>query len=266
MCCKRAFDERTDQIKQYKQLFTDVLDSYRHKDSFGTFLPRLREKLWIILEKPNSSIYARIYFIISLLFIPIVLLESVLRTTIPSDHFNNNNNATNTTNSVQNNLILYYFNLFEIIALIWYSWNFFIRIFACPNRIKFLKLNLLDLVYIVVFLVYYLNYYILVDKSLLIESLKNIVKLTKFGFIFKYANYLKYHESFRLLVYTIKNSSRDLWALTLYLAFVVIIFSSIVYQFEKYDNVHFSSIPNTFWWTFITVTTVGYGIKVYDYF
>ena len=49
--------------------------------------------------------------------------------------------------------------------------------------------------------------------------------------------------------------------LIFFLAIAVILFSSAIYYAENGHNPMFRSIPDAFWYSLVTMTTVGYGDK-----
>ena len=72
----------------------------------------------------------------------------------------------------------------------------------------------------------------------------------------------------QVLFHTLKASSYELSLLLLMLLIPVVIFSSIVYAVESSldETGKFDSIPRTFWWCIITMTTVRFFFIIFHIF
>jgi len=84
------------------------------------------------------------------------------------------------------------------------------------------------------------------------NTAKQILSIMRIMLLFKVS---RYSESLHSFAKTITSSFRELMTLLVYLSIGVIFFSSVVFYCEKDDNPEFSSIPATFWWGLITMTT-----------
>ena len=74
--------------------------------------------------------------------------------------------------------------------------------------------------------------------------------------IFKFS---RHSAGLRILGNTLKSCASELGFLVFSLAMAIIIFSTIMFYAEKnVDNTHFTSIPVSFWYTIVTMTTLGY--------
>ena len=150
------------------------------------------------------------------------------------------------------------FDLLEKVALALFTLDFTLRLFSCPSIPKYF-LSVINIVDFVVLLGTYVHIIVIsVEKEQ--RYLDNWLDITLYFQIlrtFRLFRVVKNIRAAKVLVYSVKQSLRDLLVLILFLLIAVFSFASIIYLAE--DRNDFKSIPMGWWWALITLTTVGYG-------
>lgn len=77
--------------------------------------------------------------------------------------------------------------------------------------------------------------------------------------VFRIFKFSRHSQGLRILGYTLKSCASELGFLVFSLAMAIIIFATVMFYAEKNENgTNFSSIPAAFWYTIVTMTTLGY--------
>ncbi len=153
-----------------------------------------------------------------------------------------------------------YYKIFiniEITCMVIFTLQFILNFIICPVKKKFF-LNIFNVIDILTLIPFYINIIISIVKNT--NSVENyLFQIIRTVLLFKITTL---SSSLMSIGITIRNSCKELLLLLMYLLLAILIFSSLVYYAElKYSelNTEFESIPYTFWWAIITMTTVGYG-------
>ncbi|KAL2093463.1 hypothetical protein ACEWY4_010775 [Coilia grayii] len=212
-----------------------------------------RSKVWALFDDPHSSVPAMIIAIVSLLFIlvsiagfSLVRIEQLQRT-IDYDNY------TGLEMDEDHNQAVDLF-LVELTCVIWFTFEFLVRIICCPDKRRFVR-NILNIIDFLAFLPFYVGLCLQAMYGLtLLAFLARGFRLLR---VFKMAWHL---AGARALVHTLRASAGQLFLLGVPLSVAILILSPLVYYAESnaYES-SFDSIPTAFWWAVVTMTTVGYG-------
>lgn len=212
-----------------------------------TYLPF--KILWAFLEDPSSSKAANIFAITSVGIIVLSLIMFVVETLPEFAPTTISVNGTDIT--YPNKHEKWMFNV-NTAVICWFTVEFILRLICCPNKLKFFiePGNIIDFLSI---LPYYISLALASNQKGSFAMLR-VIRVLR---VFKLA---RHSRGLQILGNTLKASFNELMMLGFFLFVMILIFGSCVYYAEySAKGTKFVSIPNSFWWAIVTMTTVGYG-------
>ncbi|KAM3597566.1 uncharacterized protein V6R79_006183 [Siganus canaliculatus] len=262
----------------FYELGDEIIDRYKEDEGFAKEEERplptndLQRRLWMLFEYPESSGGARIVAIISVMVIVISILIFCLET-LPE--FRNEKEQReqvtlvphptieNETISIQPGFAPFQdpFFIVETICVFWFSFELIVRFTCAPSKMHFFKdvMNTIDFFAIIPYFVT-LGTELSKDKGAQPSVSLALIRVIRLVRVFRIFKLSRHSKGLQILGQTLKASLRELALLIFFLFIGVILFSSAAY-FAEVDspNTAFTSIPESFWWAVVSMTTVGYG-------
>ena len=256
-CCQNKFLSRKEFIEEeMNKEAQHIKREMSERRKISSWCSRAQQIIWNLFEKPESSLAAKVTSWVSVLFVVISTVAMVLNT-MPEMEGPKDDQG----NPTDNNIL----SILETICILWFTVEYLLRFIGAPQKCTFMK-DFMNVIDVLAILPYYITLIVMEatrhegEDNGNLHELHQVVSVFRIMRILRIFKLARHSAGLQSIAYTLKNSYKELALLVLFLSMGVLVFSSLCYFAEKdEDETLFTSIPATFWWAVITMTTVGYG-------
>ncbi|XP_031715683.1 potassium voltage-gated channel subfamily C member 1b isoform X1 [Anarrhichthys ocellatus] len=244
-----------------------------HDARSGSSWSRWQKHVWALFDDPYSSKYARWVALASLFFILVSITTFCLETHEAFNPIINRtevevvNNVT-VVHTYQETETALYLTYIEGVCVVWFTFEFLMRITFCPNKCDFIR-NALNIIDFVAILPFYLEVGLSALSSKAAKDVLGFLRVVRFVRILRIFKLTRHFVGLRVLGHTLRASTNEFLLLIIFLALGVLIFATMIYYAERIganpndprasEHTQFKNIPIGFWWAVVTMTTLGYG-------
>lgn len=237
LCCVENFENSKSKTERYclekcKMRLTKALRARRLEE-----IAKFKEKLWFIFEEPALSTPGLAVWVLTVVFV-LTTVVSLIMETVPKD--------SSTWGTQKKN----HFNILETICVTYFTVEYILRLYCSPNRWIFVRqfTNIIDVISILPF---YFGLILGSHSNIKMLAMLRVLRITRIGRVSRFfVDKIEKHGSL------LKQNKDELKPLILCFVTVLVLFSTIMYYGEK-DNSGFLSIPACFWYTIVTMTSLG---------
>ncbi|CAL8324147.1 unnamed protein product [Lota lota] len=243
-CC---YEEYKDRRRENQERLQDDEEG----DPNGEAAPpdmTFRESMWRAFENPHTSTPALVFYYVTGFFIAVSVLANVVET-VPCA-------SGAQTLSCGERYALAFFCLDTACVAI-FTVEYLLRLAAAPCRCRFAK-SVMSVIDVVAIMPYYIGL-VMSDN----EDVSGAFVTLRVFRVFRIFKFSRHSAGLRILGYTLKSCASELGFLLFSLTMAIIIFATVMFYAEKGSAASkFTSIPAAFWYTIVTMTTLGYGDMV----
>ncbi|MBN3287506.1 KCND1 protein, partial [Polyodon spathula] len=247
-CC---MEEYRDQKKENQERLDEDKEAEMAKEIPLPPDSTIKERLWRAFETPHTSTTALVFYYVTGFFIAISVMANVVET-IPC----------RAPKGMVKDLpcgekfSLAFFCLDTACVMI-FTFEYLLRFFAAPSRVKFMR-SVMSIIDVVAIMPYYIG--LVMPEN---EDVSGAFVTLRVFRVFRIFKFSRHSQGLRILGYTLKSCASELGFLLFSLTMAIIIFATVMFYAEKgTKETKFTSIPASFWYTIVTMTTLGYGDMV----
>ena len=238
-CCEHIILGDEEQEKMKKQM-----KAIKSKEAKEYGLWTAREKLWEFLTNTKSSKASAVF---GYIFGAVVALNisTIVAETVPTESGVKHGKA--------------YYNVFfgiDSFCVGIFTMEYIARLYSAPNRLEFARelSNVIDLLGIIPYYIAVVEHAVK-SNSPILDFFVTVFRMFR---VFRVTKLARHSERFQNLVLSVQGAAAELGGILFSFLALMVTFSSMIYFCErKDDDTKFISIPAAFWYTLVTMTTLG---------
>uniref|UniRef100_A0A3B5MEE5 A-type voltage-gated potassium channel KCND1 n=1 Tax=Xiphophorus couchianus TaxID=32473 RepID=A0A3B5MEE5_9TELE len=247
-CC---MEEYRDRKKENQERLAEDTEANEATDAPLPPHSTSRERLWRAFENPHTSTMALVFYYVTGFFIAVSVIANVVET-VPCRPPKGSVKDLPCGEKYQ----LAFFCMDTACVLI-FTFEYLMRLFAAPSRCKFMR-SVMSVIDVVAIMPYYIG--LVMPEN---EDVSGAFVTLRVFRVFRIFKFSRHSQGLRILGYTLKSCASELGFLLFSLTMAIIIFATVMFYAEKgTKGSTFTSIPASFWYTIVTMTTLGYGDMV----
>ncbi|XP_019953886.2 potassium voltage-gated channel subfamily V member 2-like [Paralichthys olivaceus] len=261
-CCWMMFEEKVDEVKDNlkvdKELMAEIEVKYNEESFQDMMFGDLRKSLWNVVEDPYSSTLAKAFNVLSNLFVLFSIMAMALNTVEEIQQY-----------TIKGKTLMEWV---EIITIVFFTFEYLIRLVSSPDIIMFLKsgLNFVDMVAVMpyFFQIIFEGFNNTEDTSAQkevramarVSRLSHVLKVVKLLRVFRILKLARHSTGMRAFGFTLRQCYQQASCIFLFIAMGIFTFSALLHSAEREtEGSPISSIPYAWWWAAVSISTVGYG-------